>query len=50
MCDRCQHVGSVLLNYFIPPSSFRQLCAYRLGHFEFKTLFLLRSYYKNAYR
>ena len=36
------------IQYFIPPSSFHQLRAYRLGHFEFKpqTLFLLRSYYK----
>ena len=29
---------------------FLPLRAYRLGYFEFKTLFLLRSYYKNAYR
>jgi hypothetical protein len=40
------------IRYFIPSASFCQVRAYRLGHFEFKpqTLFLLRSYYKNAYR
>ncbi len=31
------------LQYFIPLSSFH---AYRLGHFDIKTLFLLSSYYK----
>ncbi len=31
------------LQYFIPLSCFR---AYHLGHFDIKTLFLLRSYYK----
>ena len=37
-----------IIQFFILPSSFL-LCAYRLGHFEFETLLLLRSYYKNVY-
>jgi hypothetical protein len=34
------------IEYFIPLSPY--FSAYRLGHFDIKTLFLLRSYYKNT--
>ncbi len=35
------------LRYFIPPSLFH---AYRLGHFDTKTLFLLRNSYETPTR
>jgi hypothetical protein len=47
---RCSLINLIILYFtrlqcFIPLSSFR---AYRLGYFDIKILFLLRSYYKNA--